>query len=60
MTTTILIVLAICFAALGIRIVQQYQRGLVFRLGRYESTRGPGLTGSFPSSTACIASTSAS
>jgi regulator of protease activity HflC (stomatin/prohibitin superfamily) len=28
---------------LGLRILQQYQRGLVFRLGRYQSTREPGL-----------------
>lgn len=28
----------------GLRILQQFQRGLVFRLGRYQGTRGPGLT----------------
>jgi regulator of protease activity HflC (stomatin/prohibitin superfamily) len=27
----------------GLRIVKQFQRGVVFRLGRYESTREPGL-----------------
>jgi regulator of protease activity HflC (stomatin/prohibitin superfamily) len=27
----------------GLRVLQQYQRGLVFRLGRYEGTREPGL-----------------
>jgi regulator of protease activity HflC (stomatin/prohibitin superfamily) len=32
----------------GLRILQQYQRGLVFRLGRYESTREPGLTWIIP------------
>ena len=42
MLTLILVLLAV-FAALGLRVVQQYQRGLVFRLGRYASTRGPGL-----------------
>jgi regulator of protease activity HflC (stomatin/prohibitin superfamily) len=28
----------------GVRVIQQYQRGLHFRLGRYRSTRSPGLT----------------
>jgi regulator of protease activity HflC (stomatin/prohibitin superfamily) len=32
----------------GLRIVQQYQRGLHFRLGRYQSTRSPGLTWIIP------------
>ena len=27
----------------GLRVLQQYQRGLVFRLGKYQSTRDPGL-----------------
>ncbi len=27
----------------GIRVVKQYERGVVFRLGKYEGTRGPGL-----------------
>jgi regulator of protease activity HflC (stomatin/prohibitin superfamily) len=32
------------FVLAGMRVLQQYQRGLHFRLGRYRSTRGPGLT----------------
>lgn len=28
---------------LGIRVVNQYERGVVFRLGKYESIRGPGI-----------------
>jgi regulator of protease activity HflC (stomatin/prohibitin superfamily) len=32
----------------GLRIIQQYQRGLVFRLGRMHSTREPGLTWIIP------------
>jgi regulator of protease activity HflC (stomatin/prohibitin superfamily) len=36
------------FGFIGLRILQQYQRGLVFRLGRYQSTRGPGLTWIIP------------
>jgi regulator of protease activity HflC (stomatin/prohibitin superfamily) len=34
---------AIVFGAAGIRIAQEYERGVVFRLGRYNSVRGPGL-----------------
>ncbi len=41
----ILVVLVIAAFLLlsGFRIAQQYQRGLVFRFGRYIGTRGPGL-----------------
>jgi regulator of protease activity HflC (stomatin/prohibitin superfamily) len=35
-------------AASGIRVLQQYQRGLVFRLGRYQGTREPGLNWIIP------------
>ena len=34
---------AVVFGAAGIRIAQEYERGVVFRLGRYNSVRGPGL-----------------
>ncbi len=27
----------------GVRVAKEYQRGVVFRLGRYVGTRGPGL-----------------
>lgn len=37
----ILVPLVICLT--GIRIAQEYQRGVVFRLGRYVGLRGPGL-----------------
>lgn len=41
-------VIAACVAVVviglsGIRIAQEYQRGVVFRLGRFQSVRGPGL-----------------
>ena len=42
----ILIVLVLVFT--GVRILQQYERGLLFRLGRYSSTRGPGLNWIIP------------
>ena len=32
----------------GLRVLQQYQRGLVFRLGKYKTTKGPGLTWIIP------------
>jgi regulator of protease activity HflC (stomatin/prohibitin superfamily) len=39
----ILIVAAAAFVLAGMRIANQYQRAVVFRLGRYQGTRGPGL-----------------
>lgn len=39
--TVILIVLA--FLATGIRIAQEYQRSIVFRLGRFTGLKGPGI-----------------
>lgn len=40
-----LIILAIIVALLlsGLRVAQEYQRGVVFRLGRFTGVRGPGL-----------------
>ncbi len=45
-----LIVLAVIAVLLlsGFRVVQQYQRGLVFRFGRYRDNRAPGLTWIIP------------
>jgi regulator of protease activity HflC (stomatin/prohibitin superfamily) len=41
---TILVACAVLVILLsGLRIAQEYQRGVVFRLGRYASLRGPGL-----------------
>jgi len=39
------LVIAVLFAIFlsGLRIAQEYQRGVVFRLGRYTALRGPGL-----------------
>lgn len=40
-------VVIVCVAVIvilsGLRVAQEYQRGVVFRLGRYIGTRGPGL-----------------
>lgn len=38
----ILVVLVVVLAS-GIRIAQEYERGVIFRLGRFVGTRGPGL-----------------
>ena len=38
----ILAVIAVILIA-GLRIAQEYERAIVFRLGRYSSTKGPGL-----------------
>jgi regulator of protease activity HflC (stomatin/prohibitin superfamily) len=46
LTTVLLytaVALATVFAITGLRIANQYQRGVVFRLGRLNGTRGPGL-----------------
>ena len=48
MSTSVLIGSIVAFAVVafgiaGIRIAQEYERGVVFRLGRYNSVRGPGL-----------------
>lgn len=42
MTFPIIAVIAVVLLS-GIRIAQEYQRGVVFRLGRYVGQRGPGL-----------------
>jgi len=39
----IAIVALIVVALTGLRIAQEYERGVVFRLGRYKGLRGPGL-----------------
>jgi regulator of protease activity HflC (stomatin/prohibitin superfamily) len=46
----LLVVLAILIflAALSLRVVQQYERGVLFRLGRVVGTRDPGLTAIVP------------
>src|SRR5476651_705789 len=43
MTTLSVVVLVLVIALTGIRIAQEYERGVVFRLGRYVGLRGPGL-----------------
>lgn len=37
------VLVLILVALSGLRIAQEYERGVVFRLGRYNGLRGPGL-----------------
>jgi regulator of protease activity HflC (stomatin/prohibitin superfamily) len=39
----IIVVVLVIFGLAGIRIADQYVRGVVFRLGRYHATKGPGV-----------------
>jgi len=43
MLTKIIILVVLVVLLTGLRIAQEYQRGVVFRLGRYIGLRGPGL-----------------
>ena len=42
-TIIIIVVLGLIILFKAIRVVREYERGVVFRLGRYVGTRGPGL-----------------
>ena len=39
----VVVIIAVVFALAGLRMEQEYQRGVIFRLGRYSSIKGPGL-----------------
>ena len=39
----LIIVLVVFFLASAIRILREYERGVIFRLGRVIATKGPGL-----------------
>jgi regulator of protease activity HflC (stomatin/prohibitin superfamily) len=41
---TILVLAAIVYAFASLRVLKQYERGVVFFLGKFEGVRGPGLT----------------
>ncbi len=42
-TFVVLIVLVVMFLASAIRVLNEYERGVIFRLGRVIATKGPGL-----------------
>src|ERR1700743_1761717 len=39
-----LILVVVIYAFVSIRVIKQYERGVVFFLGKFEGVRGPGLT----------------
>jgi regulator of protease activity HflC (stomatin/prohibitin superfamily) len=39
----VVLIVFLAFGLAGLRIADQYVRGVVFRLGRYQATKGPGL-----------------
>ena len=39
----VIVVILIMFAASAVKIVQEYERGVIFRLGRIQGAKGPGL-----------------
>ncbi len=39
----VIVVFLIFFLASAIKVLREYERGIVFRLGRYHATKGPGL-----------------
>ena len=39
----IIVIAVVAFGLAGLRIADQYVRGVIFRLGRYRATKGPGL-----------------
>lgn len=43
LTLSVVAVLAAVVGVLGLRLDREYQRGVIFRLGRFERVRGPGL-----------------
>lgn len=43
MTPSIITIVILCILFSGFRIAKEYERGVVFRLGRYHKSRGPGL-----------------
>ncbi|MGD9332145.1 MAG: SPFH domain-containing protein, partial [Desulfobacterales bacterium] len=42
-TTAFIVVLVVLFLASAIKILKEYERGVVFRLGRVIKAKGPGL-----------------
>jgi regulator of protease activity HflC (stomatin/prohibitin superfamily) len=48
-----LIILAVLLLFAGLRMLYQYERGVVFTLGKFSSVREPGLTFIFPVIQAC-------
>jgi regulator of protease activity HflC (stomatin/prohibitin superfamily) len=41
---SLLIVAAVFYALVSLRVLKQYERGVVFFLGKFQGVRGPGLS----------------
>jgi regulator of protease activity HflC (stomatin/prohibitin superfamily) len=41
---SLLVIAAVIYALVSLRVLKQYERGVVFFLGKFEGVRGPGLT----------------
>jgi regulator of protease activity HflC (stomatin/prohibitin superfamily) len=48
----VLVLLFVIFLS-GLRVAREYQRAVVFRLGRYKGLRGPGLFSLIPLGKGC-------
>ena len=44
MTGMVIAVIVVLYLSSSIRILRQYERGVVFLLGKFAGVRGPGLT----------------
>ena len=53
----VLVVLVMGFISSGVRVAAQWERGVVLRLGRFSSVKGPGCCSSSRFSTTCGSST---
>jgi regulator of protease activity HflC (stomatin/prohibitin superfamily) len=42
-TLIVLVILVVMFLASAIRVLNEYERGVIFRLGRVIDVKGPGL-----------------
>jgi len=42
--TYVLVIAVVAYLLIALRVLRQYERGVVFLLGKFESVRGPGLT----------------
>ena len=42
-TVIVIIVIVVLFIFSAIRVLNEYERGVIFRLGRFFKTKGPGL-----------------
>ena len=43
MTIGILVFIVVLYLLVSLRVLRQYERGVVFLLGKFEGVRGPGL-----------------